>query len=1443
MWQLACAVVGSKEISSRYPLLPAPNSAGEATVRPLSTKEFSTWIRMILGNAELLGPDAKLSSHSCKATLLSFLAKYGASIPDRETLGGHTSRLKSVITYSRDSVASPLRTLPDSTRSGLFVSEAKQETITVEDDVEPLALPCQDLDKSQCEVDAAAGEDDDLCSDTSSDSEEEAATESHAARLVQAPKAPAGTQLRQHPKSKMLHLLRDEDRNLLMCGRRIAESFTGEQLAAFGVVAMALIDSEKAFQKRCDELHDGLFDKMKGQNITSFSTFAFSVGSPQNPVSDSDFAQLTDSIFEGQTTLGTTAILRRLHFEACTLLVADMKTQSASVDASEPVRKLPYVEKTSRLEAQKKKLTGLLHSPEQQPSHSLIDSVFSMMESGSLTYVHPSKCHSREHEIQAEAKSRSKTMLTIEQGSLKQTVVSSLTDIDTGTELKLYFAMQRRHLAFDLVGLLSWERCQKWLDKLMSSLVSDAPQHFTPISLTQIMRADREVFSLMASEHKESLKAAPGAKPPLDETFEKLMHDPRINVHLIAMPKIASPSAQAESSDGSFGAEPMTDGVSELACQLDSSTVFPANLTAEASCEPSDEQTGTGLVLEVFAGTCRFSKACRDAGLRSLAIDKDPKRSENFPVANFDLTKPHDYETVCKLVEAEQSHLVAAHFAPSCGTASRAREKRVPGVANPPRPLRGESYPDGLPNLSDQEQQRINEANASYSAMAQLIILLVNLGVAVSVENPLNSLFWLTSFIVKLMQQIQGHSTVLQHCMHGGKRDKKSKFWSFNPRNPDHNLLQSMGLLCDGSHTHQSWKPRWVDGKLVFPTAEEAAYPELLCKRLASIYLDEARARGLAPVQTLRQQLHVHETVGKRNIFTMQARGNKLKPLVTEWGSECRVIAPVLANSDMSILKQFPKGVFETCVRPPVNSLAQLQGMAKGLNMAVVTSLQNSEWQSIDETAWLETLAEVEKGWLGIEDSPDLDNQHVAKRFPIVQKGKTRLIDDFSVNGINSTYGMGEKLRIDSIDEVMACLSILLDGDQEGQKPAGVLGRTFDLKAAYKQFGVDSEHAQKLRIAVKRPGGGVGYFKVFALPFGATGSVASFLRLAASISFIGLKGLALPWTSFFDDFTMLTPTGTESDAEFFAEGLFKLLGLDYAAEGTKAPPFSDEFRTLGLLVKTSSFSQGRVELGHTPERREELLELLASLQQLETVTVKQLEQIHGRIVWFRSFVFGRQLNSATKVLSWYARRPTKMVQLDKKLLGALSALEKHLKLSTNVVVTRDLNKTWLIFTDGAFEPDQQQPASIGGVLIHPQGKVVSFFGAFLNETLTSEFLAESKHPIYELEIFPLVVAVRAWSHFIKDQLVVHYLDNDAARSSFVRGDAGTRLGCALVDSYLDQEFKCRFAPWFARVASGSNPADSPSRLELDEPWLVGVEQYPLVLPTHLSQWGIFGWVI
>ena len=164
----------------------------------------------------------------------------------------------------------------------------------------------------------------------------------------------------------------------------------------------------------------------------------------------------------------------------------------------------------------------------------------------------------------------------------------------------------------------------------------------------------------------------------------------------------------------------------------------------------------------------------------------------------------------------------------------------------------------------------------------------------------------------------------------------------------------------------------------------------------------------------------------------------------------------------------------------------------------------------------------------------------------------------------------------------------------------------------------------------------------------------------------------------------------------------------------------------------------------------------------------------------------------------------------------------------------------VIFTDGAFEPTNTQPASIGGILANPSGKVVSFFGAYLPQPLLEEFLAKSNHPIYELEILPLLVAVKVWSTNIVGKLVVHYLDNDAARSAYVRAHASTDLGAALIAEYVEFEYKCRFSPWFARVASHSNPSDEPSRMNFEAPWLRQANKVELVLPEHLSQWGIIG---
>ena len=121
----------------QYPLMPAPDSSLKPTRRPVSTGEAKQWIAYLLG-AENMKTDAKLTSHSCKCTCLSFMAKRGASFEDRLVLGYHANKLRTALTYSRDSAARPLALLenmlreiregifePDATRSGRLKPGAK----------------------------------------------------------------------------------------------------------------------------------------------------------------------------------------------------------------------------------------------------------------------------------------------------------------------------------------------------------------------------------------------------------------------------------------------------------------------------------------------------------------------------------------------------------------------------------------------------------------------------------------------------------------------------------------------------------------------------------------------------------------------------------------------------------------------------------------------------------------------------------------------------------------------------------------------------------------------------------------------------------------------------------------------------------------------------------------------------------------------------------------------------------------------------------------------------------------------------------------------------------------------------------------------------------------------------------------------------------------------
>ena len=166
-------------------------------------------------------------------------------------------------------------------------------------------------------------------------------------------------------------------------------------------------------------------------------------------------------------------------------------------------------------------------------------------------------------------------------------------------------------------------------------------------------------------------------------------------------------------------------------------------------------------------------------------------------------------------------------------------------------------------------------------------------------------------------------------------------------------------------------------------------------------------------------------------------------------------------------------------------------------------------------------MTEVDKGWLVEDKNPDLDKLVVARRFGLAQKRKVRVIDDFKQCGVNGSAGLPEKYVLYSIDAIAATLVRALSlGILAGEK---LYGTTFDLVSAYKQYAIHPEDRERARICAKDVEEGVAkVYKISALPFGASGTVAGFLRISAVLACIGQVCLGFWWSSFFDDFPTIT---------------------------------------------------------------------------------------------------------------------------------------------------------------------------------------------------------------------------------------------------------------------------------------------------------------------------------
>ena len=212
-------------------------------------------------------------------------------------------------------------------------------------------------------------------------------------------------------------------------------------------------------------------------------------------------------------TLGAAATVRRLHFEAEIVLTASFKASIEQPDRDgEP---LPYAERTARMATLQGQLPGLNLDGINEPSLALVDECVRQYDSRNLRYIEPAKCGSRETEV---ATSRKDKQLKIEVSSLSIKETKTIPDEDISTAYKLNLCLRRRAIAYDLAGLFTFSSMEQYIDQLMRRLHVDAPPGYQATSISQLLRADREVF-VRLSQMVRNVRPDAAAVKPLARTF------------------------------------------------------------------------------------------------------------------------------------------------------------------------------------------------------------------------------------------------------------------------------------------------------------------------------------------------------------------------------------------------------------------------------------------------------------------------------------------------------------------------------------------------------------------------------------------------------------------------------------------------------------------------------------------------------------------------------------------------------------------------------------------------------------------------------------------------------------------------------------------------------------------------------------------------------------
>ena len=188
-------------------------------------------------------------------------------------------------------------------------------------------------------------------------------------------------------------------------------------------------------------------------------------------------------------------------------------------------------ERDARIEQQKGRLTELRFRGEEECCHASYDVTLNMLEKNCLLYLGPEKFPTRRHELLQKKPGRE---ISIDQSQLVVKEKQPDLTCPTVTELEVSNALKRRALAFDLVGVCTYDVMAAYHADLLDHLHTLPPPGYSAVSVQQILRADRAAFMFLA-ERMTSLKRNAMNQLPLDLQLPTVLSQPNVAFHLLPL--------------------------------------------------------------------------------------------------------------------------------------------------------------------------------------------------------------------------------------------------------------------------------------------------------------------------------------------------------------------------------------------------------------------------------------------------------------------------------------------------------------------------------------------------------------------------------------------------------------------------------------------------------------------------------------------------------------------------------------------------------------------------------------------------------------------------------------------------------------------------------------------------------------------------------------------